>query len=73
VPQQHYVHDFPNVDPGYLTRKTFRWWFFGTCLLGGAAFAYWTTDQRQHMDPWYQRPDFRPFPAMVPKEELDIM
>lgn len=72
VPQQRWVHDFPNVDPGYQTRKTFRWWFFGACILGGIGFAYLTTDQRQRMDPWYQRPEFRPYPAMVPKEELDV-
>jgi len=23
-------------------------------------------------DPWYARPDLKPFPAMVPKEELSI-
>jgi hypothetical protein len=23
-------------------------------------------------DLWYNRPEFRPYPAMVPKEDLDI-
>jgi len=72
VPVQRFIHDFPNVDPGYHTRKTFRWWFIGTCLFGGFAFAMLTTNENQKRDPWYQRPDLRPFPAMVPKESMDI-
>jgi len=72
VPMQRYIHDFPNVDPGYHTRKTFRWWFISTCLFGGVAFAYLTVNQNQKIDPWYSRPDMRPFPAMVPKESMDI-
>ena len=44
APFNRFVHDFPNVDPGYLTRKLFRQYFFGTCILGGIAFAYFTVD-----------------------------
>ena len=72
VPYQRYVHDFPNVDPGYLARKKFRKTFFLTCFIGGVTFAYATVNTKQRIDPWYSRPDLKPFPAMVPKEELDI-
>ena len=72
VPYQRFVYDFPNVDPGYLSRKKFRRTFFTTCIAGGILFAYATVSTKQKNDPWYSRPDFRPFPAMVPKEELDI-
>jgi hypothetical protein len=72
VPQQRWVHDFPNVDPGHQTKRTFRWWFLGSCILGGIAFAYATTSTNQKSDPWYQRPDYRPYPAMVPKEDMDV-
>lgn len=71
VPQQRFVHDFVNLDPGYLTRKTFRTYFFGTCILGGLTFAYYTCSSNQKIDAWYSRPDLRPFPAMVPRESLD--
>lgn len=43
VPMQRWVHDFPNVDPGFHPRRTFRWWFLGTCMFGGILFAYATT------------------------------
>jgi hypothetical protein len=39
VPQQRWIHDFINVDPGHLPRKQFRLWFFGTCFVGGWLFA----------------------------------
>lgn len=72
VPLNRYVHDFVNVDPGHYSRKMFRWYHFGACIAGGLAFAYWSMDQNHRIDPWYQRPDFKPFPAMVPKESMDI-
>lgn len=28
--------------------------------------------QNHRRDAWYQRPDLKPYPAMVPKEELDV-
>lgn len=65
------IHDFVNLDPGYHTRKVFRWSFFTTCALGGFCFAYYTVSTNQKRDGWYSRPDTRPFPAMVPKESMD--
>lgn len=72
IPQQRYVHDFINVDPGHLTKKAFRFWFFGTCIAGGFLFALATVNRNQQRDAWYSRSDLKPFPAMVPKENLDV-
>ena len=41
-------------------------------MLGGFLFAKMTVKDNYMVDAWYQRPDLKPFPAMVPKEELDI-
>ena len=72
IPYQRFVHDFVNLDPGYHTRKTFRWYFFGTCFIGGLSFAYYTVRENIKNDGWYSRPDTRPFPAMVPRESMDV-
>jgi hypothetical protein len=68
VPHNKIVHDFVNLDPGHYTRKVFRKYFFVTCLLGGYMFATYTVSSNQKKNEWYTRPDFKPFPAMVPKE-----
>lgn len=72
VPFMKYGYDFVNLDPGHHTRKVFRFYFFGLCLAGGYLFASYTVHQNQLKDAWYTRPDLKPFPAMVAKEELDI-
>jgi hypothetical protein len=75
VPIVHYTkfsHDFQNVEPTIAARRYFRWYFFTTLIAGGVFFANYTVNEGQKKDPWYQRPDLRPFPAMVAKEELDI-
>ena len=72
VPSQRFIHDFVNLDPGYYTRKIFRRRFFTTCFIGGFSFAFYTLSSNQMKDGWYSRPDLRPFPAMVPKESLDV-
>lgn len=72
VPYQRIVHDFPNLEPTHYARKVFRTYSLVTCVLGGIAFAYLTVDQAQMRDSWYDRPDLKPFKAMVPKEEMDI-
>lgn len=72
IPNNKYSHDFVNLDPGHFSRKNFRWYFFGICLAGGYLFASYTTNSNQRHDAWYSRPDLKPFPAMVPKEELDV-
>ncbi len=72
VPYNRLVHDFVNLDPGFLTRKTFRLYFFTTCAIGGYLFATYTVKNNQKSNEWYTRPDYKPFPAMVPKEQMDI-
>ena len=54
------------------TRSVFRFYWFATMIAGGIAFTYLTVDQRQVRNLWYNRPDLKPFPAMVAKDDLDI-
>ncbi len=72
VPYNRFVHDFINVEPSALARKTFRTYFGLIVFAGGFTFAMMTTHTNQKNDAWYTRPDLKPFPAMVPKEEMDI-
>ena len=72
VPYPKYAYDFVNLDPGHFTRKQFRYYFIGICFVGGYLFASWSVDTNVMKDPWFTRPDLKPFPAMVPKEELDV-
>jgi hypothetical protein len=71
VPLQKYLHDFYNLDPTYYSRKIFRRNFFLTCTACGVGFAYFTVENK-NKNPWYSRPDTKPFPAMVAKDHLDI-
>ena len=41
-------------------------------ITGGYLFAYFTTSTNQIRNAWYNRPDLKPFPAMVAKEGVDI-
>lgn len=43
-----------------------------TCLTGGIMFAFYTTDTRQIKNTWYNRPELKPFPAMVPFDHMDV-
>ena len=70
VPLQKYLHDFYNLDPAFHARRVFRRTFFVTCSLGGIGFAYLTVENK-NKNPWYSRPDTKPFPAMVPKDHLE--
>jgi hypothetical protein len=72
VPYRRFVNDFYNLDPGYVAKKNFRWYFAVTCIVGGFLFASFTLSKNQMNDPWYSRPDLRPFPAMVPKESMEL-
>lgn len=71
-PLQRLVHDFANVEPTWWARKTFNQGFRATIVVGGFLFAYFTTDTRILQNPWYNRPDLKPFPAMVPQDKDDI-
>ena len=66
VPLNRWVHDFPQVDPGRFARITFRWYSFGSAIVMGYMFARATTSSEgRSSNQWYNRPDLKPFPAMV--------
>ena len=69
VPYNRIVHNFINLDPTYYARSTFRFYWLLTCAAGGFMFASYTMNERQIINTWYNRPDLKPYPAMVPKEE----
>ena len=65
VPYQRFIHDFPNLEPGRFARKTFKWWTVLSSAAFGFVFARYTVGQSQVHNPYYTRPDLKPFPAMV--------
>mmetsp|Transcript_17467 Transcript_17467/g.12471 ORF Transcript_17467/g.12471 Transcript_17467/m.12471 type:complete len:211 (-) Transcript_17467:72-704(-) len=71
VPYSRYVPDWPNVNPTAKSSRNFRLFSLATCLLGGFLFAKATTNPERTTNVWYNRPDLKPFPAMV-KQESDV-
>ena len=71
VPFPRYKPDWPNVQPTAQATRNFKMYAFGTCLAAGYLFAYMTTDKTRTKNTWYNRPDLKPFPAMV-KGEMDV-
>ena len=70
APLNRYVWDFPKTDPGRVARTTFRWYSIGAGLIMGYMFARATTDSTMRSgNQWYNRPDLKPYPAMVKQEE----
>lgn len=69
TPVQRFVHDFPNLEPSRLARKTFTWWSIGTAVALGYLFAKATTNPQTMQNTWYNRPDLKPYPAMVHHDE----
>jgi hypothetical protein len=69
VPYQRFVHDFPNLDPSRHARQTFRRWAGLFSVAAGYMFARFTVNPQQLLNPWYNRPDLKPYPAMVHYEE----
>ena len=66
VPMQWYKHDFINVQPGAFARRQFRLFSFGSSALMGFLLAYTFVDRDGwRSDKWKNRPDMRPYPAMV--------
>jgi len=72
VPLNNFVYDFVNLEPSRISRKRFRTAFWATLFMGGVLFAYLTTDASMLKNHWQNRPDLRAFPAMVPKDTMDI-
>jgi hypothetical protein len=69
---RQFYYDFADPDPTKAARKAFRRWFGITVFIGGFSFAHYTTSTRQMLNTWYNRPDLKPFPAMVPMKEESI-
>ena len=69
VPQQRFIHDFPNVDPTHRSKRTFRTWSFWSACLVGYLFANHMSDNRKLINQYYNRPDLKPYPAMVEQDE----
>ena len=66
VPLNRWVHDFPRPEPGRVARLTFRFYSVTACLMLGYIFARQVTDYTvRTQNQWYNRPDLKPFPAMV--------
>lgn len=72
VPVVHYPRykpDWPNVNPTGRAAHNFKRWSFATALFLGFCFAKYTTDRTVYNNEWYNRPDLKPFAAMVKNEE----
>ena len=73
VHQNRFVHDFPKLDPGRAARHYFRWYAFGSSLVAGLLFAQLITNvDNRCSNSWYNRPDLKPFAAMVKEPEGDL-
>jgi len=73
VHQNRFVHDFPKIDPGRTARHYFRWYSFGSAMIVGLVFAHYTTNvDFKSSNTWYNRPDLKPFAAMVEQPESDL-
>lgn len=70
VPLNRYVWDFPKTDPGRVARLTFRWYSIIASAALGYCFASYTTEASlRASNQWYNRPDLKPYPAMVKQHE----
>jgi len=66
VPMNRWIHDFPKPEPGKSSRLTFRYYSIISSLVLGHLFARYVTDPKpMHSNEWYNRPDLKPFAAMV--------
>jgi len=67
-----WVHDFPKPEPGLVARSQFRYYAFGSSLIMGWFFARTVTDSKMFCsNEWYNRPDLKPYQAMVkPADDL---
>jgi hypothetical protein len=73
VPLNRWVHDFPRPEPGRIARLTFRFYSITAAAALGYLFARTFTDSAiRCSNEWYNRPDLKPFPAMVKQHEGDL-
>jgi len=69
VPYQRFIHDFPNTEPTNEARKKFFKISMLSSAIAGYLFAQKMGDVRQMYNPWYNRPDLKPYPAMVEPDD----
>lgn len=69
VPQQRFIHDFPNVEPTRAATKAFRTASFWSATLFGFLVALNVSDHRKVENEFYNRPDLKPYPAMVERTD----
>lgn len=67
-PIQRFVDDFPNLEPGRHARKTFFFWSVGFSVVAGYVLAKWYCDWRPASNQWMNRPELKPYAAMIPDE-----
>ena len=72
VPMNTYIHDFPNLDPTRASFVTWIWYTLMSTSIAGYAFATYFTDRKRMDNRFYNRPDLKPYPAMVPQDENDV-
>ena len=65
VPVQRFVEDWPNVEPARHARRVFAWYSVGSCVVFGYCFAKFCCNPQVMQNEWYNRPDLKPFAAMV--------
>lgn len=69
-PVPRYVHDFPKVGASQTSLKVFRKWSALSSLAFGYLTASYLIDRTSYQNGWFNRPDYKPYPAMVKTEGL---
>lgn len=69
VPYQRFIHDFPNLEPTFNSQRIFKFWAYGSSAFVGYVWAHYKTDDRIMYNPWYNRPDLKPYAAMVEQDD----
>ena len=69
-PIARYVHDFPKIQPHRASWLVFRKWSLLSSFLVGYVSASYLVDSTPVKNGWFNRPDYKPYPAMVKKEGL---
>jgi len=65
-----FFHNFPNIAANQHSRIHFRRWAVISSFAVGYTLACWLVDDSALKNDWFNRPDFKPYPAMVKKEGL---
>ena len=69
-PVTRYVHNFPNVGARQQSMIVFRRYSVLSSLFVGYMYANYATSRDAIFNDWFNRPDLKPYPAMVKKEGI---